>query len=114
MKIYLLILTFILFSCSNNEGENPKNILSETVLENILKDIHLAEAAFEIDKNKDIENANAKLANDYFNIYKRHEIVEDDFKKAINHYSKNPEKLEQIYTNILERLTKEKSKFDQQ
>ena len=114
MKIYLLILACLLFSCSNTEKKIPKNILSETVFENVLKEIHLAEATFELKKNKDVEIAKKKLTNTYFYIYKKNKISEDNFKETLNYYSLNPKKLEQIYTNILEQLNTEKSKIDQQ
>ena len=54
------------------------------------------------------------MVNAYFNIYNKNQISEKDFKETLDYYSENPEKLEQIYTNILEQLTKERSKLDQQ
>jgi hypothetical protein len=114
MKIYLLMLALLLFSCSNTEIKIPKNILSEKVFENVLKEVHLAEAAFELKKNKDMEIAKNELSNTYFYIYKKHQISEDEFKETLNYYSGNPEKLEPIYTNILKQLNAEKFKIDQQ
>ena len=61
-----------------------------------------------------METAKIELVNAYFNIYKKNKISEEDFKETLNYYSENPKKLEQIYTNILEQLTKERSKFGQQ
>ena len=52
MKIYLSILACLLCACYNPEVEIPENILSETVFENILKEIHLSEGAFELNKTK--------------------------------------------------------------
>ena len=66
----------------------------------------MAEAELELNKNKSTIS--------YFDIYKKHQISDDDFKEALNYYSKSPQKLELIYTNILEQLTKEKSMLDQQ
>ncbi len=114
MKIYLSILACLLFSCSNSKEKNPENIVSEIRFESILKEIHLAEATFDLNKTKDIQNANIKLYNEYLNIYKKYKISEDDFKETLNYYSENPKNLEKIYNNILQQLTKEKSKLDQQ
>ena len=113
MKSYLSILACLLFSCSDSEEKIPENIFPKTAFETILKEIHLAEASFELNKTKDMENAKIELYHDYFNIYKKNKISEEDFKETLNYYSENPEKLEQIYTNILEQLTKERSKLDQ-
>lgn len=114
MKIYLSILACLLFACSSPEKKPSTNILSKTVFENIIKEIHLAEANFELNKNPSVENAKKELVNSYFEIYKKHRISEQDFKEALNYYSEHPEKLEQIYTNVLEQLNGEKSKIDRQ
>jgi hypothetical protein len=111
MKIYLLILTFLFFACSTSKQKIPENILSETAFGNILKEIHLAEATFELNKNNGIENANNELANTYFDIYKKNQISEADFTAMLNYYSAE---LEQIYTDILNQLNKENSSIDQQ
>tara|TARA_B100001173_G_C15676675_1_gene416038 strand:+ start:226 stop:570 length:345 start_codon:yes stop_codon:yes gene_type:complete len=113
MKIYLLIIACLLFSCSNSEKKIPKNILPQTTFETVLKEIHLEEASFELNKIQDIENAKIKLSNAYFDIYKKNKISKKNFIENIDYYSKDPEKLEEMYTNILEQLTKEKSKLDQ-
>ena len=114
MKVYLLILAYLLFACSNSTTKIPANILSKTEFENILKEIHLAEATFELNKTANIKNAKNELANAYFDLYKKHQISESDFKEAFNYYSENYEKLDQVYTNLLNQLTKERSQLDQQ
>tara|TARA_B100001250_G_C19796068_1_gene788769 strand:+ start:1081 stop:1425 length:345 start_codon:yes stop_codon:yes gene_type:complete len=114
MKIYLSILACLLFSCSNTKKKTQNNLLSKTVFENIIKEIHLAEATFELNKNNDVEDAKNKRTNSYFEIYKKNNLSEEDFKATLNYYSEHPEKLEQSYNNILEQLSAEKSKIDQQ
>ena len=112
MKFYLSILGYLLCACSTSEDKITENILPKTVFTTILKEIHLAEATFELNKTKDIENAKNELANTYFYIYKENQISEEDFKETLNYYSENPKKLEQLYAAVLERLTKERSKLD--
>ena len=114
MKIYLSILIYLLSSCAASEDKITENILPKTTFTAILKEMHLAEAIFELNKAKDIENAKNELANAYFNIYKENQISEENFKETVNYYSENPKKLNQIYTNVLEQLTNERSKLDQQ
>ena len=114
MKIYLSILIYLLCSCSNSNEKTPENICAKTTFKSILKEIHLAEAAFELNKAKNIEDANNKLGIRYFHIYKKHQVSEMEFKKTLDYYSKNPKKLEQIYADILAQLTKEKSTLYQQ
>ena len=114
MKIYLSILTCLLLSCSNYKETTPQNIITQTTFEAALLDIHLEEANFEINKNNSLKNAKNELTKAYFEIYKKHEISEDDFKRTLIYYSKNPIKLERAYTNVLEALKKGDSKSDPQ
>ena len=114
MKVYLSIIACLLFSCSSSQKKITENLLPKSVFEKILKEIHLEEAEFELNKNKDVENAKIKLSKSYSDIYKKNEISEKDFEETLDYYSQNPEKLQQIYTNILTRLNKERSKFDLQ
>lgn len=110
MKLYLSILICLLFSCSISEERMPKNIIPEIRFESILKEMHLAQASFDIKKND--KNADIKLSNEITDIYKKHQITETDFTESLSYYSENPKKLAQIYHNILRQLTKERSSLD--
>ena len=114
MKIYLSILACLLCACYNPEVEIPENILSETVFENILKEIHLSEGAFELNKTKNMQNAKLTLANNYTSIYSKYKISSIDFENTLNYYSQHPEKLEKIYSAVLEELNEERSTLNQQ
>jgi len=114
MKIISLILCLILLSCGNQQKETPQNILSENSFINLLKDIHLAEAKFELHKTKGMKNAKNELANHYITIYEAHEITVDDFDKTLKYYALRPEELEKIYTLVLEQLTDDRANLNQQ
>ena len=114
MKISSLILCLILLSCGDTKTEIPKDILSENSFISLLKDIHLAEAKFELHKTKGMGNAKNELAHNYSTIYGTHEITLDDFDKTLDYYAQHPEQLEKIYTRVLEQLTKDRTILDQQ
>ena len=114
MKISSFILCLILIGCGNQQKETPQDILSENIFVDLLKDIHLAEAKFELQKTKGIENAKNELAHNYNAIYETHEITEDDFDKTLDYYAQHPEQLEKIYTHVLEQITKDRTILDQQ
>ena len=114
MKIYLSIIACLLCACYDTEEKIPENIFSETAFENILKEIHLAERAFELNKPKNIENAKLTLANNYTSIYSEYKMSAIDFKNTLNYYAQHPEKLEKIYSNVLEELNEERSNLNQQ
>ena len=114
MKIISFILCLILLSCGAPKTKIPQDILSENSFIDLLKDIHLAEAKFELLKTKGIENAKNELAHNYSAIYETHQITADDFDKTIDYYAQHPEQLEKIYTRVLEQLTKDRTILDQQ
>jgi hypothetical protein len=114
MKIMILLLSVLLLACTAPKIEMPTGILSETEFANMLKEIHLEEAAFELNKNNKLENAKNNLANSYQSIYKKYDIDASAFNKSLDYYAKNPGKLEKIYTDVLEQLTDECSTLNQQ
>ena len=114
MKYYLLLVISLCFGCNNSSVNISENILSETLFTNIIKEIHLAEAVFELQKNKNIKEAENQLKKSYQDIYNTYQISEEDFKETLSFYSNKPEKLEEIYTHVLEILNNENSKLDQQ
>ena len=114
MKIILTILSVLLLACSSPKTEIPTEILSETEFTNILKEVHLAEAAFELIKREEIPNPINNLANSYQSIYYKYDIDASTFSKSLNYYSKHPEILEKIYSTVLEELNEERSTLNQQ
>ena len=56
------------------------------VFEDILKQIHLSEGVFELNKPKNMENAKSTLANNYISIYSEYKISAIDFKNTLNYY----------------------------
>ena len=99
----MFILICLLFSCSNSDEKKiPENVLSENNFESILKEIHLAEATFELHKTKGMGKAKNELANSYQNIYSEYTISEEEFKLTLEYYSNHPEKLEKIYDKVIE------------
>jgi len=114
MKNYLSILICLLFACGTPEKETPNNILKENTFENILKEIHLAEATFELHKTTGMEKAKNELANSYHNIYLEFAISEEKFNNSLEYYSTHPEKLEEIYSKVLEELTEERASLNPQ
>ena len=106
MKSYLLILVCLLLACSNSNPPTTKNILPENIFTSILKEIHLKEAMLQSNK-KNYHNT------EYIKIYNNHQVSQNEFQLTLNYYYKNPNKLEQVYIDILHQLNEEKSKLDQ-
>ena len=110
----ILLLSVLLLACTAPETKIPTGILSETEFRNMLKEVHLAESAFELNKNNGLENAKNTLSNSYQSIYKEYDTDNSTFNKSLEYYVKHPEILEEIYSTILEQLTEGASTLDQQ
>lgn len=110
----LILCTLLLFGCQKNIQNVPEDILSKKKFTAILKEIHLAEAEFEINKKNGIKNAYEILTNRSDEVYQKNQVKEKEFKKALEYYAVKPEMLEQIYINILGDLKQEKTILDQQ
>ena len=92
----------------------PTEILSETAFANILKEVHLAKASFELNKSKGLEKAKNSFANSCQAIYTKYDVDTSTFSKSLDYYAKNPKILEAIYSIVLEQLTDERSTLSQQ
>ena len=71
--------------------------------------IHLAEADFQLNKLKNIKEAKSKLKERRSEIFKKNNTTRKIFNKTLDYYSKKPEDLEIIYTEIIEDLQNKKS-----
>tara|TARA_B100000767_G_C19519279_1_gene431737 strand:- start:234 stop:572 length:339 start_codon:yes stop_codon:yes gene_type:complete len=112
MKKTTLFLLIILTSCSNNEKDNLKNIIPINNFTKIIKEIHLIEANYELNKFKNKELANKILQNNYDSIFKKNLTDYDAFKISLNHYSLSDDQLQIIYGNAIEELKNEKSQLE--
>jgi hypothetical protein len=108
MKINLLILFCLFISCNTTESQYPESIIKEELFATVLKEIHLAEATFELNKSKGKEAAKKILENTYSEIYLTHDINKQLFEETLSYFSNHPEELEQIYSKVIKDISEEK------
>ena len=114
MKLKSLIICCFLLACSSPKEGISEGILPEKELVSILKEVHLAEANFELLKTNGKELAQNTLLNNYQEIYSKYNIDKNEFQQTLEYYSNYPEKLERIYSKVLEGITEERSTLNQQ
>jgi len=114
MKLKTLIICYSLLACSSPKERIPERILPEKEMASILKEVHLAEANFELLKTNSKEVAQNTLLNNYHEIYSKYNIDKNKFQETLEYYANHPDKLEAIYSKVLEDIKKERSMFDQQ
>ena len=111
-KIYFLLLLFI-FSCSDSSQiETKELIISEEKFITMLEEIHMLEAGYHLERISDLKSAENNLIINYKDLFKKHNVSSSDFEKCMKYYSSNPEKLSQIYSEILENLKNKYSLID--
>jgi len=114
MKLKTVIISFFLLACASPEKEISNQILAEKVFVSILKEVHLAEANFELLKSSGELATQNTLLDSYQKIYNKYNLEEDQFQLTIDYYANHPDKLENIYAKVIEELTEERANPDQQ
>ena len=92
----------------------PEGILTEEVFINILKEVHLTEANFELQKTNNNQVAQKNLEIDYQKIYNEYNIDGQKFQLTLDYYANHPGKLEDIYGKVIEELVEQRANLDQQ
>ena len=109
MKTNYIIIFYCLVSCGTVEKKHPENIIPKETFITILKEVHLAEATFNLNKSKELNSAKKILDVSYSEIYLTHNIDNDIFEETLIYYTKNPELLEEIYSKVLQSLIEDRS-----
>jgi hypothetical protein len=104
MKIILSLLSVLLLACTAPKTKIPTGILSEKEFANILKEVHLAEAALKLNKREGIKSAKNSFSNSCQSIYKTYDISATTFRNSLKYYAKHPAILEAIYSTVLQEL----------
>lgn len=105
-----VILLFLFCACSNTNTVVPssENIIPFTKMEQVLKDIHLADgvANSEGDPNGTAE----ALTKEYYKaVFKKHNITDSVFYKSFNYYMYEAGMMDSIYNNIITDISKEQA-----
>lgn len=110
-KIFVPLFALILFqSCTRTEGPVPKEIISPDSMVSILVDVHLAEAASNVSRINDVQRFSASDL--YPVIFKTHHTDSVAFRKSFDYYLEHPKKLDKIYEQVINELSKRESEPD--
>ncbi len=110
MKNTICILTvcMLLFSCKKDLIEKPDNLIGKEKMKNILYDMAILNSARSVDAK--ILSSNNVLPKQY--LYKKYNIDSTVFSNSNLYYVSHPQDLEEIYTEIHERLKTEKDSIN--
>ncbi len=111
---YIFLLIIPLFLSCNNSDENvvkekPANIIPEQEMIELLVDIHLIEGTtrYGYGKSGNQEDYNNYL---YEFVLEKHNISFDDFTKSISYYTRDIQRMTEIYSEVITELSELQSK----
>lgn len=97
----------LLQSCSRKEESVPKEIISPDSMVAIMVDVHLAEAAGNVNRINDTHRFSAGEL--YPLIFKTHHIDSATFRKSFDYYLEHPKQFNKIYEKVLNELSRMES-----
>lgn len=106
----LFLFAFAIFACSKKKASIPEDILSMKDMQEILADIHLAQAASASVVLSDSSIYNTKEYVNY--ILKDHHVTRERFLTSMKFYTENPALLEEVYDSVITDLSKLQSESE--
>ena len=107
MKKYLILLGLVFgLGCGEKPDESvPIDVLSIQEMTEIMVDVQLIEGGIVIRKYNKTQRK-GQIADYYKSLYHKHKISKETFENSLKYYTDHPDKLEEIYDGMLERLSK--------
>ena len=110
-KILISIILLVLFnSCTSFFTEENKDIIQHDTLVMFLADMQVADILLIQNRNFDRNLNDTTGKKSYYNfIFKKYNINEFRFIKTIEYYGKNTQEYSEIYTNVIDELSKRRA-----
>lgn len=103
--LLVLALALVLGSCSQKPDPEKKNPVSRKEIVGVLVEIHLLEARSDrLLIPRDSILSQYKIA--YNDILARHHVTEANFRKTMDFYLKNPDKMDLMYQDVVDELSR--------
>lgn len=106
-KWFLFVsLAILAVSCDSIFTSKPAGTLNEDEMINILVDIHLTEATLRISNDSlSRKNDTTDQRSRFAHVFRKHDIDPDDFNKSMDYYLEHIELLDNIYKEVINRLS---------
>lgn len=106
-NVIFISLSFILFSCSNEEQRKnvdiPNDVIPFDTMSSIMLEVQLMES--QIENERTINPSVMDSIPSYYNsIFKKHEVTKNHYDSSLMFYSKNITLLDSLYNNIFAEL----------
>jgi hypothetical protein len=110
MKKWLLLPALaLLISCNQGSawfGTRPSGVLSKSKMADLLVDINLAESALRVGTPAHIQASDSIYQKSQFiKVFADHDVSPGDFDKSLTYYSEHVDDLNEIYLEVIDRLS---------
>ena len=105
-KTAVFILLCALFACHKGNVHIPDDVVKPDSMVQVLTDIHIFQATLQLGYFSNDSAAAAKRA--FGDILKKHNLTEQQYKKATEFYSYHPALLDSIYEKVINNLSEQK------
>ncbi len=104
--LLFLFSTLLLIACAEKkDAPVPDEILQPADMQSILTEMHLADAAIQ-NQSLTGDTVNKLYSRYYSQIFSQHKINRDQFEKSFDYYCAHGDKLDEIYGQIINDLSK--------
>jgi len=104
-NLFILAFLLLLLSCSSEEKNVlPENVLAPEKFTSVMIDVQIAEGMRA--QGVEILTPDKGVNGAYDKIFKKHQITEQTFELSYNYYLEHPDKMEMIYEQVLDSLSK--------
>ena len=108
----LLSVVLLLWGCGESWVEKPEKLIPENKMVDMLVDLHLADAMYQIKDNR-LADRKMKIKSEdfYYSVLEKHHVPDSVFEKSIIYYSCFPKDFEKIYASVLDRVSQMKEEY---
>ena len=103
-KLFLVLCTTLVFSCSQQEKTKAVATLSESQMIDALVQVHLLESAAQLNMLDGIRNDSLSIGNYYASLFEDKPFSLEEFKTSFAFYAENPKVMEVLLDSVLTRI----------
>jgi|1185.fasta_scaffold48444_2 hypothetical protein len=112
IKNQLFLILIVLFtSCSTSDSTIiPDNVLSKEEMAGVLADVHILEAAMNLNISNAIQSENDNREETVLSILKKNGVTKEKYEESFRFYSEHPKLFAEVYKLILSNLSELQAK----
>lgn len=108
LKLIIITLSFVLFSCGNKELEKPEKLIDQETMEKIIYDLAMLQAI----KGHDATLLPKNSINPKTYIYQKYKVDSTQFAQSNAYYSSDITLYKTMFDNVIEKMSLDKKVID--